>query len=156
MRLANGTLADIGRTLQTLRAVSGHRSTVVARMAGISATELAYIESGESKASLYTYQRVARALGSSLTDVVARAGDERAQWSGAATSTTTADVGRAICDLGARGSKVEAAVSAAVREAMRRTGDNQSAAARLLGMERKAFVRRLAKAKRVARGTKSS
>jgi DNA-binding NtrC family response regulator len=44
------------------------------------------------------------------------------------------------------GEKPEVVALATVRLAMESTGGNQSAAARLLGMERKAFVRKLAHA----------
>jgi DNA-binding NtrC family response regulator len=59
------------------------------------------------------------------------------------------EIARAIADLPARaGSKIDVMISATVLYAMDVSGDNQSAAARLLGMERKAFVRRLQRARR--------
>jgi len=65
------------------------------------------------------------------------------------------EIARAIAHLpSALGSKVDAAESAAVLYAMQVEGNNQSAAARLLGMERKAFVRRLARTRRKKGGRK--
>ena len=59
---------------------------------------------------------------------------------------------RAIAELPVKaGSKIDAAEGAAVLYAMEISRNNQSAAARLLGMERKAFVRRLARARRKKR-----
>ncbi len=58
-------------------------------------------------------------------------------------------IGRAIVVLpNTVGSKVDAAVAAAVLHAMERCGDNESDAARLMAMDRKRLVRRLLKAKR--------
>lgn len=59
------------------------------------------------------------------------------------------EIAQAIVDLSGKvGSKIDAVESAAVIHAMNVCHGNQSAAARLLGMERKAFVRRLHRAQR--------
>ena len=62
-------------------------------------------------------------------------------------------IGREIADLPeSLGDKIDAAEAATVKHAMHVCAGNQSAAARLLGLERKALVRRLAKAQRLWRG----
>jgi transcriptional regulator with XRE-family HTH domain len=64
-------------------------------------------------------------------------------------STGIEALARAILELPPNvGSKIEAVASATVLRAMAVCRNNQSAAARLLGMERKAFVRRLQRARR--------
>ena len=61
-------------------------------------------------------------------------------------------IARAIVELPVKGgSKIDAAESAAILYAMSVCNDNQSAAARMLLMERKAFVRRLRRARRQAK-----
>jgi len=53
-------------------------------------------------------------------------------------------------DLPCQGSKIDAVTRAIVAEALKRSGGNVSAAARLLGMERKALERKVAKYTRAA------
>lgn len=140
------SVADIGRSLLSLR--GGSPAKRIAKAAGISVEQLLLIEQGRSTASLAVYQRVARALGTTLADV-AKSGPSPVAPS---ESVRVADVASAIVRLQVDGSKVDAAVDASVLEALRMTGNNQSAAARMLGMERKAFCRRLARARRSLRG----
>jgi DNA-binding NtrC family response regulator len=94
--------------------------------------------------------RVAYSLGETLADLVRAAGQPGlAVPTGAASRLGLSEIAQAIADLPARvGSKVDAMISATVLYAMAVSGDNQSAAARLLGMERKAFVRRVQRARR--------
>ncbi len=67
----------------------------------------------------------------------------------AARRMAVADIAQAILELpDAVGSKIEAVEHAAVLVAMNACAENQSAAARMLGMERKAFTRKLSRAKR--------
>jgi DNA-binding NtrC family response regulator len=118
----------------------------------VSVATLGAIESGRGQPSLGTLGRVAQALDVSLVDL-ARTNGTR-QPDGAARAVLApglglSEIARAIAELpiGA-GSKVDAAILAAVLHSMKECGDNQSAAARLLGMERKAFSRRLHRARR--------
>jgi DNA-binding NtrC family response regulator len=116
----------------------------------VPAIELDAIESGRARPSIAALGRIARALGADLVDLVRGAdlgipeGDH-----GGSLRLGLPQIAKAIADLPMSiGSKVDAAESAAVLYAMNACGDNQSAAARLLGMERKAFVRRLWRARR--------
>jgi transcriptional regulator with XRE-family HTH domain len=134
----------VGRALGSLRARSKRPLSSVGRAAKVSRDELLAIESGRLEASIDVLDRIARALGSTLLEVIRSS----KQWFGTpaprdAGPLALADIGRAIADLPASdGSKVDRATSAAVVHAFDASGGNQSAAARLLGMERKAFVRR--------------
>lgn len=143
----------VGRALGTLRSRTNWSLSSIARAAKVSRAELLAIEAGHSKASISVLDRVAHALGSTLAEVVrsAKQGRKAAAGSGAIV-LAPADIGRAIADLPrSGGSKLDIAMSAAVVHAFEVSEGNQSAAARLLGMERKAFVRRLAKAQRKRR-----
>lgn len=95
-------------------------------------------------------QQVASALGLSLAKVVREGGAE--------TPVSTPRhldlpaIGRAIAELpDSVGSKVDAAVAAAVMHAMEQSSRNQSEAARLMAMDRKRLIRPLLKAKRQRR-----
>ena len=138
----------VGQAIRALRERGKQSAIQVSRAASVSPSELASIESGRARPSIATLHRVARALGSTLVELVNDAGAPES----AAASTVSIglpEIARAIVELPASlGSKVDAAESAAVLHAMQVMGDNQSAAARLLGMERKAFVRRLARTRR--------
>ncbi len=117
----------------------------VARRSGLSATRLRAIESGRARPSLAILDRIARALGSTLVDLVI--GPEDAP----PPNLGLTDIALAVVALplpGRSGSKLDAVEAATVLVALRACNDNQSAAARLLGMERKAFVRRLSHARR--------
>jgi DNA-binding NtrC family response regulator len=92
--------------------------------------------------------RVAHVLGSTLVDLVRDAGQGPAL-ARPASRVGLPEIVRAITELPDNvGSKVDAAILATVRHAMEECGGNQSGAARLLGMERKAFVRRMLRARR--------
>jgi transcriptional regulator with XRE-family HTH domain len=149
--------STIGRALRARREHEGLTLARVARESGVSLAELGTIESGRSQPSVAVLGRVARALGVSLVDLV------RTNGAGAAggapiprtlSSLSLTDIGRAITELPrSAGSKIDAVISAAVLHAMKECGDNQSAAARLLGMDRKAFIRRVQRARRRGRGS---
>ena len=143
------SVADIGRSLLSLR--GGSPAKRVAKAAGISVEQLLLIEQGRSTASLAVYQRVARALGTTLADVATWSMKSGPSPVAPSEAVRVADVASAIVRLQVDGSKVDAAVDASVLEALRMTGNNQSAAARLLGMERKAFCRRMVRARRRSR-----
>ncbi len=129
--------------------------TQVSRAASVSTAELASIEAGRARAPIATLHRVARALGSTLVEVVNDAKSPSSNGQSVRTASIgLPEIGRAIAELPDNlGSKVDAAESAAVVYAMKVMGDNQSAAARLLCMERKAFVRRLARTRRKSKKT---
>ncbi|MGH7436423.1 MAG: helix-turn-helix domain-containing protein [Polyangiaceae bacterium] len=141
----------VGRALRALRETRGLSVSRVCRTARVPPAELRSIEGGLRQPSIAVMERIARSLGSTLMEVV-RDGAPTV----ASNDTVPAprlgqipEIGRAIAELPAsRGSKIEAAIAATVLHAMDVSGNNQSAAARLLGMERKAFVRKLAKARR--------
>jgi DNA-binding NtrC family response regulator len=122
----------------------------VARRSGVSIAELGAIESGRTQATVGVLDQVARALHSTLVDLVRGAGQvDGPGLSRPASRLGLPEIARAIADLPSNvGSKVDAMISATVLHAMGVSGDNQSAAARLLGIERKAFVRRLQRARR--------
>jgi transcriptional regulator with XRE-family HTH domain len=172
------TSPEVGRALRVARERAGLGQGPVARASGLSAGELRSIEAGESHPSIAVLQRLASAVGASLLEVVRHAdgkhadgkhadgkhadgsrradGKSRIAASTMALPTTAAmpsigieALARAILELPPNvGSKIEAVASATVLRAMVVCRNNQSAAARLLGMERKAFVRRLQRARR--------
>jgi transcriptional regulator with XRE-family HTH domain len=135
-----------------LRAHADRSLSQVSRAVGISRTELMAIESGHTMPTVDLLDRIARALGSTIVQVVRGAKRADATASSNARPLGLTEIGRAIADLPTTGSsKVDRAASAAVVFALDASGGNQSAAARLLGMDRKAYVRRLARAQRRAR-----
>jgi transcriptional regulator with XRE-family HTH domain len=147
------TSSDVGRAIRVTRERSALSLARVARASGVPASELQAIEAGRARPSIAALGRIARALGADLIDLVRRtdAGtDERGEPAmRGSVRLGLPQIAKAIADLPASvGSKVDAAESAAVLYAMKACGDNQSAAARLLGMERKAFVRRLVRSRR--------
>ena len=148
------TSPDVGRALRIAREMAGLEPARVARIGGVSAGELRRIEAGEIRPSIAILQRLAGAVGADLLDMVRRADGRSTDGRGRVGVRTAPRLGvdelaHAIVELpSAVGSKIDAVASAAVLHAMVVCRDNQSAAARLLGMERKAFVRRLQRARR--------
>jgi hypothetical protein len=130
------TSASVGLAIRAAREGASLPIARVARACGLTALEL---------------DRIARAIGKSLADLV-RGGDKASsgpQGGGAPLRLGLPQIARAIAELSVQGgSKIDAAESAAILYAMSVCNDNQSAAARMLAMERKAFVRRLRRAKR--------
>jgi transcriptional regulator with XRE-family HTH domain len=154
MRNTLPSSSAVGQALQTRREHRGLTRARVARASGVSVPELGAIESGRSQPSVAVLGRVARALGVSLVDLVRTSGPGRTD--GVPSPATFSRLGlpeiaRAVAEqpVGV-GSKVDAAISAALLHSMKVCEDNQSAAARMLGMERKAFGRRLQRARRKA------
>jgi transcriptional regulator with XRE-family HTH domain len=144
----------VGQAIRALRERSRQSVSQVSRSAEISNAELTSIEAGRARPSIAVLHRVAAALGSTLVNLVHDAsphnGSARTEQALGKNELGLPDIARAIAELPANlGSKVDAAEGAAVLYAMQVSGENQSAAARLLGMERKAFVRRLVRARRV-------
>ena len=111
----------------------------VAKESNLSPSQLERIESGRARPTLAVLDRIARAMGMSLVDLVLDP-------DGVATTTRLGlrEIARAVLELPDEvGSKLEVVEAATILVAMTACRENQSAAARLLGMDRKAFVRRL-------------
>ncbi|MGO9839153.1 MAG: helix-turn-helix domain-containing protein [Polyangiaceae bacterium] len=140
----------VGLAIRTRREDAGLSLARAARESGVSIAQLSAIESGRTKASITVLGCVAQTLGSTLADLVRGAGQaHRAAPVGVAPRLRLPDIARAISELPDNaGSKIHVATSAAVLYAMKVSDENQSAAARLLGMHRKAFLRRLRRARR--------
>jgi transcriptional regulator with XRE-family HTH domain len=116
----------------------------VAKESRLSPSQLERIESGRARPTIAVLDRIARALGMSLVDLVLDP-------NGVATARRLGlpEIARAILELPDEvGPKLEVVEAATVLVAMTACSENQSAAARLLGMDRKAFVRRLSWARR--------
>jgi transcriptional regulator with XRE-family HTH domain len=144
----------VGHAIRALRERRGLAASRVSLTAKISPAELLALEAGRGRTTIAVLDRVARSLGSSLVAIVrdAELGPPPTGSPLAGRAPGLPEIARAIAELPRSvGSKVDAAGAAAVLHAMAVSGQNQSAAARLLGMERKAFVRRLARAKRKKR-----
>jgi transcriptional regulator with XRE-family HTH domain len=135
---------DVGVALRLLRERSGQSATQVSRMARVSPAELRSIESGDAQPGIGVLDRVARALGSTLAKLV----DGAPAPAPSPTMDLDAIVSAVLALPNDGHPKLEQVEAAVVIHAMSVADQNQSAAARLLGMERKAFVRRLARAKR--------
>jgi transcriptional regulator with XRE-family HTH domain len=145
---------EVGRALRVARERAGLEPGHVARASGLSTAELLRIETGAGKPSIAVLQRFAGAIGANLIELVRRL-EERRGAPGVVRVEPRPDgsgieqLAEAIVELpGDVGSKIDVVASAAVLLAMVKCNNNQSAAARLLGMERKAFVRRLQRARR--------
>lgn len=137
------TSAAVGRTIRASRKRAHLPLASVARECKLSAAELDGIECGRSRPTIAVLDRIARALGLSLVELVLVPARRVAPRPGLAA------IGRAILALpDAFGSKIDVVEAATVLIALTACQENQSAAARLLGMDRKAFVRRLSRARR--------
>lgn len=136
----------VGRSIRASRKRANLALARVARECKLSTTQLDGIENGKVRPSLAVLNRIARALGMSIVDFVLTT--QRAS----ARRLEVSDIAEAILQLpDAVGSKIEVVEHAAVLVAMTACSENQSAAARMLGMERKAFTRKLSRAKRKRR-----
>lgn len=149
------TSSAVGRAIRTAREGASLPIARVARACRLTALELDAIESGRSRPSIAMLDRIALAIGSNLVDLVRGGGRSSTRpelseaHSDASSRMDLAQIARAIAELPVKGgSKIDAAESAAILYAMSVCKDNQSAAARMLSMERKAFVRRLRRARR--------
>jgi transcriptional regulator with XRE-family HTH domain len=152
---APNTSYAVGRSIRATREHAGLPVARIARASGLTAPELDAIEAGHSRPSIAVLDRIAGALGSRLVDLV-RGGETAPGLSGRPEGSPgpsprlgLSQIARAIAELPVKGgSKIDAAESATILYAMSVCDGNQSAAARMLSMERKAFVRRLRRAKR--------
>jgi transcriptional regulator with XRE-family HTH domain len=136
--------AAAGGRIHQLRVERGLSLSRLARMVGIQVSALERIEHGHARPSIALLDALARELDSSLVDLMKQA---RAKPPKLVDARAILDrLGREIAELPeAIGDKIEAAEAAAVKYGMHVCAGNQSAAARLLGLERKALVRRVEK-----------
>ena len=142
----------VGRRLRAMRETSGKQRFLVAKRAKVTLAELDQIENGSASVSVGSIQRVAVALGTTLLDVIQQLSQPASKRRHEDTEAPRlADIADAILRLQVDGSKEDVVVGAMVDAAMKACDNNQSASARLLGMERKAFVRRLLSARRKKR-----
>jgi transcriptional regulator with XRE-family HTH domain len=155
MSLPITTSPAVGRAIRTTRERARLPIGRVAQASGLATPELDAIESGRTRPSIALLDRIARALGSNLVDLVRGANHDPSHHalpeptSDSSPRLSLSQIARAIAELPVKGgSKIDAAESAVILYAMSVCNDNQSAAARMLLMERKAFVRRLRRARR--------
>jgi transcriptional regulator with XRE-family HTH domain len=137
------TSAAVGRAIRSTRERAALPLARVARDSNLTPTQLDDIELGRSRPSIAVLDRIARALGSTLVALVSAEGGASAK------RLCLTDIALAIVELRLPDdcSKIDAVEAATVLVALTRCNENQSAAARLLGMDRKAFVRRLSHAR---------
>jgi transcriptional regulator with XRE-family HTH domain len=132
--------ALVGVRIRELREGAGLPVEKLAKQAGLSTSALTRIESGGARPSLATLGAIAGGLDSSVSGLIrdVQAADRKADL-----PARLERIARAIVDLpDAVGDKIDAAELAIVRHAMFVCNGNKSAAARLLGLERKALMRR--------------
>jgi transcriptional regulator with XRE-family HTH domain len=142
--------AAVGRHLQQLRLRAGIPIERLAKRVGLSASALQRIEERGAPLTIDMLSDLAGQLGTSVAEFVRQA--KRSQSSAASrTSSEPELVGKAILDLPDGIDKLRVAAEAAVRLALELSRGNQSAAARLLGLERRALMRRLGRPTRKSR-----
>jgi transcriptional regulator with XRE-family HTH domain len=146
IRIVTYYSAFVGRALKERRLQRKLALGDVARRAGLRASEVAAIELGTGAPSVAHLQQLARVLGLSLAGLARDASPGR---SPGPPPLGLDDIARAIVELPeGLGSKVDAAIGAAAQHALDVSAGNQSAAARVLCMDRKKFLRKLSKAAR--------
>ncbi len=138
--------AAVGRRIRELRVEAGIPLAGLARRAHVGETQLLSIEEGATRPTVETLARIAGCLRCSIVDLVRSAEAPRAARRAPIETKEQLDrIAQAVVELpGEIGDKLEVVELAICREAMARSG-NQSAAARMLGIERKAFARRWVK-----------
>lgn len=135
--------AAVGRRLYELRVQAGIPLGQLAKRVRLSASALRAIEDGRTHPTIGTLSDLAGQLGSSVPALVREA---REIQPGATTSPVLsgpAEIGRAILELPEGANKLWVAETAAIRCALEVCRGNKSAAARLLGVQRQAFARRI-------------
>jgi transcriptional regulator with XRE-family HTH domain len=157
MPVSRALSVAVGRRLRELRLEAGVPLDRLAAQTGLRPRKLVGIEEGTEKPTIATLDRIARGLQVPLVELVTSARTKRPKAatpqrevqpaSGAPRSLEA--IARAITSLPASvGDKLEAVDLAVVEHALAVCGGNRSAAARLLGIERKAVIRRWVKMKR--------
>jgi transcriptional regulator with XRE-family HTH domain len=138
--------AMVGQRIRELREDAGLSVDRLAKRTGLSASALAGIEAGRVRPSLGTLGAIARRLDRSVSDLIKEAQQSGLVQPNVDLPTRLDRIARAILELpDGVGAKLDAVEAAVVRHAMFICSNNKSAAARLLGLERKALMRRVDK-----------
>jgi len=132
--------AAVGRRIQELRISAGVPLRRLAKESGLSVSALQYIEEGRAQPSVGTLADLAAQLGTSVAELVREAKQVKAT-----PALTPEQLGKAIVELPGGVDKLELVEAAAVRYALALCGGNKSRAAKLLGIERQAVMRRTQK-----------
>jgi|ERR1700722_12057422 transcriptional regulator with XRE-family HTH domain len=152
--------AAVGRRLRELRVSSGISLDELARQADLRPSALVAIEEGRARPSVATLVVLSKRLRMTVLELVKSASATTVATAPNIPSTPAparAPIGlegiaRAVAELPSRlGDKLDAVGGAVVVHAMEQCGGNRSAAARLLGMERKALIRRWQRVQRESR-----
>jgi transcriptional regulator with XRE-family HTH domain len=143
--------AAVGERVRELRTTSGFSLDQLAKRAGLRAATLRAIEAGRARPSVATLAALAKPLRVTVLELVESASAPRAPVAVRVASGLDAIARSIILLPSGVGDKLDAVEAAAVEAAMSRCGGNRSAAARLLGMERKALIRRWQRAERDSR-----
>lgn len=144
IRMKRSISAAAGGRIHQLRVERGLSLSRLARMAGIQVSALERIEQGNARPSIALLDAIARELDTTIVELMKQAREKPRKPVDA--RATLERLGREIAELPEGvGDKIEAAEAATVKYAMHVCAGNQSAAARLLGLERKALVRRVEK-----------
>jgi transcriptional regulator with XRE-family HTH domain len=134
--------AAVGRRIRQLRLDAGISPQRLAKQAGLTVSALLSIEAGRTHPSLAALGHVVGHLGVSLSQIVREA--QRAPVvAHHSVKSTPEEIGRSVVELPDGLDKLRVAEAAAIRYALEVCKGNQSAAARLLGVQRKALVRRV-------------
>jgi transcriptional regulator with XRE-family HTH domain len=134
--------AAMGLRLRELRLRAGLSLPRLSKRVGLSASALQRIEAGAAEPSISTLNDLAGHLGTTLGELVRKAKSQAARREASALRGPE-EIGRAILNLPEGTDKVRVVVAAAIRLALEESNGNQSAASRLLGMERRALMRRI-------------
>jgi transcriptional regulator with XRE-family HTH domain len=154
-----------GQRLHELRIAAGLTPQRLAKRAGVRPSDLLDMEEGRKRPSIETLDKLAKQLGVSVIDLVRGAPSVAPPPRPSAVQSAPVSPGRvggglrdleqianAIVALPDRvGDKLEAVDAAVVSRALDVCQGNKSAAARLLGIERKAVFRQLEKIERRAK-----
>jgi transcriptional regulator with XRE-family HTH domain len=151
--------AAVGRRLRDLRIAAGVPLDRLALQVGMEREVLFAIEEGsQRRPPIEMLDRVARRLKVSIVELVRAAKTEQPSLEVPPPggvhleSAGIDDIARAVAALPRHvGDKLEAVELAVVKHAMATSGNNRSAAARLLGIDRKALIRRWDKMKRASK-----
>jgi transcriptional regulator with XRE-family HTH domain len=135
--------AAVGRRLQELRIRAGVPLPRLAKRVGLTTHALHRIEEGRDAPSVGALNQIAVQLGTSLAYLVREAKQAARAPAESRAMSRPAEIGRLIVELPDGIDKLDVVETAAVRHALDVAKGNKSAAARLLGLQRQAFARRL-------------